>query len=45
MRLTQSGLNLHNTLNESNASLEIIDKRDENDKAIGTKIILPLQEY
>jgi hypothetical protein len=40
MHLTQTRLNLDNLLNERNASVEIIDKKDENGNAAGTSIIL-----
>jgi sensor histidine kinase YesM len=45
MHLTQSRLNLHNVLNESNATVEIIDKKDAKGKSAGTTIILNFKEY
>ena len=44
-RLTQARLDLDNLLNERNASVEINDKKDENDKPDGTYIILSFDEY
>ena len=43
--LTQSRLDLDNLLNERNAVVKIIDKKDEAGKATGTKIIIQLNEY
>lgn len=45
VHLTQSRLDLDSTLNERNATLEIVDKKDENEKAAGTRVILRLQDY
>ena len=44
VHLTQSRLDLNNALNQRNASLEIIDKKDESGKSIGTKVILVFVE-
>ena len=46
VNLTQSRLELDNLLQQRKAKLETIDKRDENGKAIGTKvsIILPQED-
>ncbi|HRI21152.1 MAG TPA: histidine kinase, partial [Panacibacter sp.] len=45
VHLTQNRLNLDNLLNERNASVEIIDKKDAAGKAAGTKVILKFKEY
>ncbi len=45
VHLTQSFLYLDNTLNERNATFEIVDKKDANEKAVGNKVILRLKEY
>ena len=44
IRLTQSRLELNNLLNERNATVEIIDKTDENNKPCGTKVLLTFNE-
>ncbi|CAN5511894.1 hypothetical protein BH10BAC2_BH10BAC2_48430 [soil metagenome] len=44
MRLTQSRLELSNTLNQRNASVEIIDKINGKGEAEGTKVILVFSE-
>ncbi|MEP6681794.1 MAG: hypothetical protein ABJA35_00980, partial [Parafilimonas sp.] len=44
-RLTQARLDLDNLLNERNASIQITDKKDENNKLCGTNIILRFNEY
>lgn len=43
--LTQARLNLHNLLNERNGKVEIIDKKDEQDRSLGTTVILTFSEY
>ncbi len=43
--LTQARLDLDNLLNERNASVEINDKKDGNNKPGGTNIILSFDEY
>ncbi len=45
VRLTQTRLDLDNLLNERNAKVEIIDKKDENEKSVGTTVILTFKEY
>src|SRR5205085_12225133 len=45
VKLTQSRLDLHNTLNKRNATVKTIDKKDENGNATGTTVILSFQEY
>jgi sensor histidine kinase YesM len=40
VRLTQSRLDLNNTLNQKNASVEIIDKTNGKDESAGTKVTL-----
>ena len=45
VHLTQSRLDLDNLLNERNAALEIIDKKDEFGKPTGTTVILTFKEY
>ena len=45
VKLTQSRLDLDNLLNERKATVEIIDKRNEEGKSCGTKVILSLHEY
>jgi sensor histidine kinase YesM len=42
--LTQSRLELSNTLNERNASFEIIDKKEDNSSAGGTKVVIVFTE-
>jgi sensor histidine kinase YesM len=44
VHLTQSRIDLDNLINQRNASLEIMDKKDENDKATGTTVILKFME-
>jgi hypothetical protein len=44
VHLTQSRLDLDNSLNQRNAALEIIDKKDDEGKSLGTKIILTFLE-
>ena len=44
MRLTQSRLELSNTLNHRNATVEMIDKTDGNNEATGTKVLLMFNE-
>ncbi|HEX5152303.1 MAG TPA: histidine kinase [Parafilimonas sp.] len=44
VHLTQSRLDLDNLLNERNASVEIIDKMNDNGEATGTKVILVFKE-
>ena len=44
VNLTQSRLKLDNLLQQRKASLETIDKKDENGKAAGTKVILTIKE-
>ena len=43
--LTQSRLELSNMLNERNATVEIIDKTNENCEIAGTKVMLIFNEY
>ena len=43
--LTQNRLDLDNLLNERDASIQIIDKKDEHKKAKGTTVILSFREY
>ncbi len=45
VQLTQSRLDLNNTLNQGNASVEIIDKKDVGGKSTGTKIVLTFMEF
>jgi len=45
VRLTQARLDLDNLLNERNASVEIIDKKDEHEKVRGTSVVLTFKEY
>jgi LytS/YehU family sensor histidine kinase len=45
VRLTQSRLELHSLLNDRKANVQIIDKKDENGKATGTKVIIELVEF
>ena len=44
VNLTQSRLELDNSLKQRNAKIEIIDKKDESGNAIGTKVIIKIQE-
>jgi sensor histidine kinase YesM len=45
VNLTQSRLDLENRLNETNARLEMIDKKDNNGQSAGTRIILTFANY
>lgn len=45
VHLTQTRLNLNNELNVRNATLEIIDKKDNNGNSLGTKVILTFIEF
>jgi sensor histidine kinase YesM len=45
MHLTQSRLDLENRLNEKNAHLLIIDKKDNNGQASGTRVVLTFAKY
>jgi sensor histidine kinase YesM len=45
VKLTQSRLDLDNALNNRNATVESIDKKDENENALGTTVILTFKEY
>ena len=45
VNLTQSRLDLENRLNETNAELVIIDKKDDNGHAAGTRIVLTFANY
>ena len=44
VRLTQSRLELHNLLNQRNASVEIIDKTNTKEQVAGTKVIVVFTE-
>ncbi|HEX5152299.1 MAG TPA: histidine kinase [Parafilimonas sp.] len=44
IHLTQTRLQLSNALNQRNASVEIIDKTNENNGVVGTKVILVFNE-
>ena len=44
VHLTQARLDVDNVLNERNATVEIIDKRDELGKSTGTTVILKFEE-
>ena len=44
VNLTQSRLKLDNLLQQRKASLETIDKKDENGKAAGTKVIITIKD-
>ena len=44
VNLTQSRLELNNLLQQRQAELETIDKKDENDKATGTTVIIRIKE-
>ncbi|HEY6503645.1 MAG TPA: histidine kinase [Chitinophagaceae bacterium] len=45
VNLTQSRLELDNLLQQRQAKLEMIDKKDETGEAAGTKVVLILNEY
>lgn len=45
VHLTQSRLDLDNLINERNASLEIIDKKDEHGNTAGTRVTLTFKKY
>lgn len=45
VHLTQSRLDLDNILNQKNATVEIVDKKDETGKAKGTRVILTFKEF
>ena len=45
VHLTQARLDLDNLLNERNAKVELIDKKDEEGKSKGTTVILTFSEY
>ena len=45
VHLTQSRIDLDNLINQRNASLEIVDKKDEHNISSGTKVILTFKEY
>jgi len=45
IHLTQSRLDLDNLLNQRNATLETIDKKDEEGKSSGTIVVLTFKEY
>jgi LytS/YehU family sensor histidine kinase len=44
VNLTQSRLELDNLLQQRKAELEIIDKKDENGRAAGTKVVIKLDK-
>ena len=44
VNLSQSRLELNNLLQQRQAKLEVIDKKDENGSATGTKIIITIKE-
>lgn len=44
VNLTQSRLELDNLLKQKNAKIEIIDKKDEMGNALGTKVIIKIEE-
>ena len=44
VHLTQSRIDLDNLINQRSASLEIIDKKDEEGKSTGTTVILKFKE-
>lgn len=44
VKLTQSRLNLDNALNNKNASVTIIDKKDETGDATGTTVLISIEE-
>ena len=44
VNLTQSRLELDNFLKQRNAKIEIIDKKDKRGNALGTKVIIKIQE-
>ena len=45
VKLTQSRLDLDNALNNRSATVETIDKKDENEIGAGTTVILTFKEY
>jgi sensor histidine kinase YesM len=45
VKLTQSRLDLDNALNNRNATVETVDKKDSAGQALGTTIILTFKEY
>ena len=45
VHLTQNRLDLDNILNERNAAVDIIDKKDDAGKSSGTTIVLTFKEY
>ncbi len=45
IHLTQSRLDLDNTLNTRNASIKITDKKDDQGKPAGTTVLLTFKEY
>ena len=44
VHLTQSRLDLNNLINERSASLEVIDKKDDEGKAAGTAVVVKFRE-
>jgi hypothetical protein len=44
VNLTHSRLELDNLLQQRKAELEIIDKKDENGRAAGTKVVIKLDK-
>jgi hypothetical protein len=44
VNLTQSRLELNNLLQQRQAKLEVVDKKDENEMATGTIVILSFKE-
>jgi len=45
VNLTQSRLDLDNALNNRNASVKTVDKKDDDGSALGTTVILTFKEY
>jgi LytS/YehU family sensor histidine kinase len=44
VRLTQARLDLNNLLNERNAKVEIVDKKDVEGRTLGTTVIVSIKE-
>ena len=42
--LTQARLDLDNLLNERNAKIEIIDRKNDRNESLGTKVVLMFSE-
>jgi hypothetical protein len=44
MKLVQGRLTLHNNINNQKCSIEVVDKKDDNNKCLGTSVVVNFKQ-